>query len=59
MRPLDARMRAAEQRVREAARHRVAARLGDSNPLLDQLRDTVAKAEAQLAKAQGGGNPGR
>ena len=31
----------------------------DSNPLLDQLRDTVAKAEAQLAKAQAGGNPGK
>ncbi|HZB51086.1 MAG TPA: DUF349 domain-containing protein [Mycobacteriales bacterium] len=59
MRTLDARMRAAEQRVREAADSEWRRGAVSSNPLLDQLRDTVAKAEAQLAKARASGDPGR
>ena len=56
IRTLDNRMRAAEQRVREAGDAEWRRGKVDSNPLLDQLRDTVAKAEAQLAKAQAGGD---
>lgn len=59
IRTLDTRMRAAEQRVREAADTDWKRAAASSNPLLDQLRDTVAKAEAQLAKAQAGGNANR
>ena len=59
MRPLDNRMRAAEQRIREAVDSEWKRGATSSNPLLDQLRDTVAKAEAQLAKARSGGNPDR
>ncbi len=59
MRPLDARMRAAEQRVREMADSEWQRGSVTSNPLLDQLRDTVAKAEAQLAKAQASGDSDR
>jgi hypothetical protein len=56
IRTLDNRMRAAEGRVREAGDAEWKRAKVDSNPLLDQLRDTVAKAESQLAKAQSGGN---
>lgn len=56
VRTLDARMRAAEQRVREAGDAEWKRGAASSNPLLDQLRDTVAKAESQLAKARAGGN---
>ena len=56
IRTLDSRMRAAEQRVREAGDAEWKRGKADSNPLLDQLRDTVAKAETQLTKAQAGGN---
>jgi hypothetical protein len=56
IRPLDNRMRAAEQRVRDAGDAEWKRGKADSNPLLDQLRDTVAKAESQLTKAQAGGN---
>ena len=59
MRPLDNRMRAAEQRIREAADSEWRRGSTGSNPLLDQLRDTVAKAEAQLAKARSGGDADR
>ena len=59
MRPLDARMRAAEQRVREAVDVQWKRGSTSSNPLLDQLRDTVAKAEAQLSKARASGDAGR
>jgi hypothetical protein len=59
IRTLDARMRAAEQRIREAADTEWRRGSASSNPLLDQLRDTVAKAEAQLAKARSGGNQSR
>ncbi|HEV7653650.1 MAG TPA: DUF349 domain-containing protein [Mycobacteriales bacterium] len=56
IRTLDNRMRAAEQRVREAGDAEWKRGKVDSNPLLDQLRETVAKAETQLKKAQAGGN---
>jgi Domain of Unknown Function (DUF349) len=56
IRTLDNRMRAAEQRIREAGEAEWKRGKADSNPLLDQLRDTVAKAETQLQKAQAGGN---
>jgi len=59
IRALDARMRAAEQRVREAADSEWKRGAAGSNPLLDQLRDTVAKAEAQLTKARASGDAGR
>ena len=59
MRTLDARMRAAEQRVRDAVDTEWRRGAVSSNPLLDQLRDTVAKAEAQLAKARASGDAGR
>jgi len=52
-------MRAAEQRIREAGDAEWRRGKVDSNRLLDQLRDTVAKAEAQLAKAQAGGSPAK
>lgn len=56
IRTLDNRMRAAEQRIRDAGEAEWKRGKPESNPLLDQLRDTVAKAEAQLAKAQAGGS---
>jgi hypothetical protein len=59
IRTLDSRMRAAEQRVRDAVDTEWRRGAASSNPLLDQLRDTVAKAEAQLAKARASGDPGR
>ena len=59
MRTLDARMRSAEQRVRDAVDTEWRRGASSSNPLLDQLRDTVAKAEAQLAKARASGDAGR
>ena len=59
IRTLDNRMRAAEQRIRDAGDAEWRRGKADSNPLLDQLRDTVAKAEAQLAKARSGGDAAR
>jgi hypothetical protein len=59
VRPLDTRMRAAEQRVRDAVDTEWRRSSGSSNPLLAQLRDAVHKAESQLAKAQAAGNPGK
>lgn len=56
VRTLDNRMRSAEQRVREAGDAEWKRGKPESNPLLDQLRETVAKAEAQLAKARSGGS---
>lgn len=53
---LDARMRAAEARVQAssaAARQRTPAA---ANPLLDQMREQVGKAETQVARARAAGN---
>jgi hypothetical protein len=59
VRTLDARMRAAEQKVREAVDAQWRRGSTTANPLLDQLRDAVAKAESQLSKAQAAGDPAR
>ena len=59
VRTLDARMRAAEQRVRDAAEAQWRRSSTTANPLLDQLRDAVAKAESHLAKAQAAGDSTR
>jgi Domain of Unknown Function (DUF349) len=56
VRPLDTRMRAAEQKVRDAVDTEWRRGSTSSNPLLDQLRDAVLKAETQLTKAQAAGN---
>jgi len=45
VRPLDERMRAAEQRVRDATDTRRRRDAAASNPLLDRMREAVAKAE--------------
>lgn len=59
VRPLEARMRAAENRVRDAVDSEWRRSAARDNPLLTQLRDAVAKAESQLQKAQASGNAGR
>ena len=59
VRTLDARMRTAEQRVRDAAEAQWRRSSTTANPLLDQLRDAVTKAESHLAKAQAAGDPAR
>lgn len=64
---LDARMRAAEQRVRDAAEQRVRdaadgrrqVSSAAANPLLDQIREQVAKTERQLARAREAGEQAR
>ena len=59
MRTLDSRMRAAEQRVRDALDVQWRRSTAAHNPVLMQLRDAVAKAEAQLGKAQASGDAKR
>src|SRR6266498_4134791 len=59
MRTLDSRMRAAEQRVRDALDAQWRRSSAAHNPVLMQLRDAVAKAEAQLAKARASGDAKR
>ena len=59
MRGLDARMRTAEQRVRDALDSQWRRSSATSNPVLIQLRDAVTKAETQLAKARASGNAKR
>jgi len=59
MRGLDARMRTAEQRVRDALDAQWRRSTAAHNPVLMQLRDTVAKAESQLVKARSSGNAKR
>lgn len=59
MRGLDARMQAAERRVREASDERWDRSAVMDNPLLVQMREAVAKAESQLHKAQASGNSTR
>ncbi|MGB9377652.1 MAG: DUF349 domain-containing protein [Mycobacteriales bacterium] len=53
---LDARMRAAEQQVREAVEDQWARATASSNPLLDQMREQVGKAEKQVARAKAAGD---
>lgn len=52
---LDARMRAAEQRVRGAA-DTAREQTPSTNPLLQQMREQVAKVERQLARARENGD---
>jgi Domain of Unknown Function (DUF349) len=59
LRGLDNRMRAAEQRVREAADTEWKRGSATSNPLLAQMRDALTKAESQLAKARAAGDTAR
>jgi hypothetical protein len=59
VRGLDGRMRAAEQRVREAVDAQWRRASASSNQVLVQLRDAVSKAEAQLAKATASGDAKR
>lgn len=54
---LDARMRAAEQRVRASVDEQWRRSSASSNPLLDQMREQVSRAEAQLKRARTAGDP--
>ncbi|HEX8303862.1 MAG TPA: DUF349 domain-containing protein [Jatrophihabitans sp.] len=59
MQRVEARMRAAEQRVREALDAEWKRGATDSNPFLAQLKERLNEAEAKLAKAQASGDPQR
>jgi hypothetical protein len=59
MRRTDDRMRAAEQRVREAVDANWRRGSLESNPFLNQLRERLAEAEAKLERARAAGDPAR
>jgi hypothetical protein len=59
MRRLDDRMRAAEQRVREAVDAQWRRSSIESNPFLNQLRERLAEAEAKLERARTSGDAAR
>ena len=59
MRQLDDRMRAAEQRVRDANDAEWRRTSADSNPFLAQLRERLAEAEQKLERARRAGDPAR
>ena len=59
MRRLDDQMRAAEQRVRDAADEQWRRGSADSNPFLSQLRERLTEAEAKLERAQKSGDTAR
>jgi hypothetical protein len=59
MQRVEARMRAAEQRVREALDADWKRGATESNPFLAQLKERLGEAEAKLAKAQASGDPQR
>jgi Domain of Unknown Function (DUF349) len=59
MRRLDDRMRAAEQRVRDAVDAEWRQGSAESNPFLSALRDRLAEAEAKLERARKAGDPAR
>jgi hypothetical protein len=59
VRPLEERMRSAEQRVREATDSRRRRDSAPSNPLLDRMREAVTKAETALDKAHASGDTSR
>ena len=56
---LDARMRAAEQRVRGAVEAQWRRASASSNPLLDQMREQVSRAERQVERARAAGDDRR
>lgn len=53
---VDARMRVAEQRVRDSVEAQWDRKAATSNPLLDQMREQVGKAEKQVARARAAGD---
>jgi hypothetical protein len=59
VRRLDERMRAAEQRVRQAAETRQKATVVETNPFLAAMRDRLVEAEAKLERARKSGDAGR
>jgi hypothetical protein len=59
MRPLDDRMRAAEQRVRDAVDAEWRQASAETNPFLTALRERLAEAEAKLERARKSGDPQR
>ncbi len=59
MQRIESRMRAAEQRVREALDAEWNRSAGESNPFLAQLKARLAEAEQKLARAQAAGDPAR
>ena len=59
MRKIDDRMRAAEQRVRDAVDAEWRQGSTESNPFLTALRERLAEAEAKLAKARASGDATR
>jgi hypothetical protein len=56
---IESRMRAAEQRVREALDAEWNRGSGDANPFLAQLKQRLAEAEQKLARAQASGDQAR
>jgi hypothetical protein len=59
MRRLDDRMRAAEQRVRDAVDAEWRQASTESNPFLTAMRERLAEAEAKLERARKAGDPAR
>ena len=59
MRRIDERMRAAEQRVRDAVDAEWRSSSAQSNPFLTELKARLAEAEAKLERAQKAGDPAR
>jgi hypothetical protein len=59
MRSLDDRMRAAEQRIRDAVEAEWRRGSAASNPFLAELRARLAEAEARLQRAQAAGDAAR
>lgn len=59
MRRIDDRMRAAEQRVRDAVDAQWRQGRAESNPFLAALRDRLAEAEAKLERARASGDSAR
>jgi hypothetical protein len=59
MRSLDDRMRAAEQRVRDAVDAGWRQSSVESNPFLAAMKDRLAEAEAKLERAVKAGDPAR
>lgn len=59
IRGLDARMQAAERRIRDAVEDRWDASAAVENPVLVQLREAARKAATQLEKARAAGDPSR
>lgn len=59
MRRVDERMRAAEQRVRDAVDAAWRQGSAESNPFLAAMRERLAEAEAKLERARNSGDPAR